>query len=98
METYPGKTEMMELVNKDDQQLLCAYVPYAQETEENISMIRREMEYTKMDQQALLGIFLLLCSHNKRNYQKGNKKRKSVKEKDEQSLSELWVNIKQSNL
>lgn len=44
-------------IHKDAEQLLYAYVPYVQETEENANIIRREMEYTKMDQVALLGIF-----------------------------------------
>lgn len=35
-ETYPGKTEMMPFANKDVKQLLYAYVPYAQETKENV--------------------------------------------------------------
>lgn len=58
-ETYPGKTEMMKFTNKDVKQLLCAFVPYAQETEENVSMISRKMEDTKINQMELLEIFLL---------------------------------------
>lgn len=45
----------MKFANKDVKQVLYAYVLYAQEIEENMSMIRREMEYIKMDQMAPLG-------------------------------------------
>lgn len=45
----------MKFANKDVKQVLYAYVLYAQEIEENMSMIRREVEYIKMDQMAPLG-------------------------------------------
>lgn len=77
----------MKAANRDVKQVLYAYVLCAQEIEGKRSMIRKEMEYTKTEQMTLLGMFLMLRSHSSRNYQKGNKKRKSVKEKDEQNLS-----------
>lgn len=44
---------MMKFANKDVKLLLYAYVPYAQETEENMSMTRKEMEDCKMNQMEL---------------------------------------------
>ena len=35
-ETHPGKVEMMQFADKAVKQLLYAYVPYAQETKENV--------------------------------------------------------------
>lgn len=38
---------MMKFANKDVKQLLYAYVPSAQETEENMNMVKKEMEDTE---------------------------------------------------
>lgn len=87
----PGKDRDDEIC-RDVKQLLHVYAPYAQETEGNISTIRREMADTKINQVELLRLFLLLWSHSYRNYPKLNKEKKNV-EKDEQSFSELWTSI-----
>lgn len=51
---------MMKFANKDVKQLLYAYVPSAQETEENMSMIKKKWKIqNEINQMELLGLFLL---------------------------------------
>lgn len=50
----------MKFANKDVKQLLYAYVPSAQETEENMSMIKKKWKMqNEINQMELLGLFLL---------------------------------------
>lgn len=51
---------MMKFANKDVKQLLYAYMPSAQETEENMSTIKKKWKIqNEINQMELLGICLL---------------------------------------
>lgn len=69
---------------------------YAGKEEKIVSTKGKRNGIYKIDQMELLGIFLLLYeSHSHRKYQNWNKDKVWKKEKN---LSELWVNVKESNV